>query len=298
MNTPQEADGNRLHDHEETAPARRRSGALRCELSARNLARAHAFTHEATWGSTPSVVYAEDEAGLHGNFFPASYRRILRHPAWRERLQKSYTASHRIAHAESRQRRELDCAASSDALLMSIFCHPTVLRSAPLRALLGVGEDAMPRFGVRARVALCDGHDDRTEIDMVLSEELDTTNQLFVEAKLSEADFQSARPALLARYETFEECFETARLPRSRGQFRSYQLLRNVMAAHHYEARFAVMLDGRRSDLLEDIYMVYRAVRDATLRSRLHVVTWQEIALCVGRPMQRFLAEKYGIAPG
>ncbi len=287
-----------LQEQAEIAPARRRSGALRQELSARNLARAEAFLHETTWSHTPSVVYAEEEGSRHGNFFPASYRRILRNPAWRQRLEKAYTASRRIAHAESRQRCELDCAASSDALLMSIFCHPVTLKSVHLRALLGISANAAPEFGVRARVPLQDGHEDRTEIDMVLrSLATNIDEPLFVEAKLSEADFQTARPELLARYHVFPECFDSALLPRSRGSFRSYQLLRNILAADHHAARFAVVLDARRGDLLEDIYLVYRAVRSADLRSRLHVITWQEIALCVGRPMQRFLGEKYGIVP-
>ena|ERR1700741_5062875 len=38
------------------------------------------------------------------------------------------------------QRFELDCATSSDALLMNIFCHPRVLSRKPLRALLGIGK--------------------------------------------------------------------------------------------------------------------------------------------------------------
>ena len=304
-----------LDAERDIAPARRRSGALRGELSARNLARAQVFTHETTWSSQPSVVYAEDDSKRHGNFFPASYRRILQNPAWRGRLGKAYTASRRIAHAELRSRRELDCAASSDALLMSIFCHPTALRSPGLRAMLALSAapnaKLLPHFGVRARVPLRGGFADRTELDMVLAPELDSEDCLsdlegclfhpedclFVEAKLTESDFQSARPQLLERYAGFESCFETALLPRNRGHFRSYQLLRDVMAAQHHGARFLVMLDARRSDLLEDAYLVYRAVPSATLRSRLHVVTWQEIALFVGRPMQRFLEEKYGIVP-
>ncbi len=286
-----------IDESTKTTTTTRMGGALRRELSARNLQRGSDFTHETTYGSTPSVVYAEDDAGTHGNFFPASYRRILRNAAWRARLNKAYTASSRIAHADSRSRRELDCAASSDALLMSIFCHPLALRSARLRALLGVRENTALQFGVRARIPLRDGHEDRTELDMVIGSVADDGEKLFVEAKLSESDFQTGRPDLMARYTAFEECFQTALLPRSRGHFRSYQLLRSVLAAHHHSARFAVLLDGRRGDLLEDTYLVYRAVQDASLRSRLHVITWQEIALCVGLPMQRFLAEKYGILP-
>lgn len=278
---------------EASSPAMRRcSGGLRREVSARNLQRAAAFAHETTYGNTPSVVYRQVEDGTHGNFFPASYRRIVAHPAWAARLEKAYTASHRMAHGSTRTRRELDCANSSDALLMNIFCHPTALRSARLQTLLGTGTGCVPEFGVRARVALGNGHEDRTEFDLRLAA-AETT--LLVEAKFSETDFQTARPELMARYPTFEETFATEMLPQVRGHWRSYQLLRCVLAAQHLDARFAVLLDARRTDLVEDAFLVYRAVRDGALRSRLHVVTWQEIAACVPRTLQQFLVEKYGI---
>ncbi len=109
---------------------------MRRDLSSRNVVRATGYAHETTWSETPSVLYTPAEDGSHGNFFPASYRRILATPAWRERLGKAYTGSGRIAHSASRHRYELDCAANSDALLMNIFCHPTSLRPGPLTRLL------------------------------------------------------------------------------------------------------------------------------------------------------------------
>ncbi len=288
-------DGSGAADGAEAARpvARRRAGLLRRELSARNLVRAQAFAHETTIGAVAAVVYAATADGSgHGNFFPASYRRIAGNAAWAARLEKAYTASGRIARGRDRQRRELECANSSDALLMNVFCHPTVLRSGGMRALLGVDAAAVPEFGVRVRVPLRGGHDDRTEMDMVLR---GGAGDLLVEAKLSESDFQRASPVLMDRYAAFESAFDVAELPRVRGQLRSYQLLRCVLAAEYTGARFAVMLDARRTDLLEDIFVTYRAVRDAGVRSRLHVVTWQQIAACVPRTLQAFLAEKYGI---
>src|SRR5665213_3735229 len=112
--------------------------ALRRELSARNLARAETMAHEATYGGVPSVVYAEDGAGGHGNFLAASYKRICADPQWRRRLEKSYTANARVPRAGDRRRKELDCCASSDALLMNIFCYPRVMARPELCALLGV----------------------------------------------------------------------------------------------------------------------------------------------------------------
>ncbi|MEG9431585.1 PGN_0703 family putative restriction endonuclease [Terriglobus sp. ADX1] len=257
---------------------------LRSEISARNVAHAH----ETTYGTIPSVLFCEDESGQHGNFHPASYKRILANPEWAERLAKTYTASRRIAHSNERSRGELDCAVSSDALLMNIFCHPQTLRSKRLQTLLNIESGATPAFGFRVRTPLRDGHDDRTEMDMQLDD-------LLVEAKLSESDFQTARPDLLERYEAFEEAFEIDRLPRSRTLFRSYQLLRGVLAAHHSDSRFAVLMDERRPDLQRQYFAVLAAIRYSHLRSRILMLTWQEVAATLPGSLQVFLEAKYGI---
>jgi hypothetical protein len=257
---------------------------LRREISARNLAKAH----EATYGSIPSALFREDESGQHGNFHPASYKRILTHPEWAERLGKTYTASSRIVRGNERSRGELDCAVSSDALLMNIFCHPQTMRSKRLQSLLNIESNTKPEFGVRVRTPLRDGHDDRTEMDMLVGD-------LLVEAKLSESDFQTARPDLLQRYEAFEEIFEIDQLPRSRNLFRGYQLLRGVLAAHHGDCRFVVLIDERRPDLQRQYFAVLSAIRYSHLRSRILMLTWQEIAATLPASLRQFLEMKYGI---
>lgn len=261
---------------------------LRREISACNLRLASNMPHEATYGSTPSVLYREDESGNHPNFYPAAYRRIRAQPDWQRRLEKAYTASSRIVRGHERQRSELDCANSSDALLMNIFCAPATLRSQALCNLLGIERGVVPQFGVRVRTPLRGDLDDRTEVDMQVGD-------LLVEAKLGESDFQTAKPDLMDRYETFEEVFEVDRLPRNRGQFRSYQLLRGVLAAVHHEARFAVFCDARRPDLQHDWFQVLTCVLSAEVRSRMLLITWQEMAGCLSRPLQQFLEEKYGV---
>jgi hypothetical protein len=40
-----------------------------------------------------------------------------------------------------------------------------------------------------------------------------------------------------------------------------------------------------------------RAVRSCILRCRLQVLTWQELAGVLPRPLQKFLRTKYGITP-
>jgi hypothetical protein len=56
-----------------------------------------------------------------------------------------------------------------------------------------------------------------------------------------------------------------------------------------------VICDGRRPDLAERWFEVMLAARDAALRTRLGLVTWQEIATMLTPRVQRFLEERYGI---
>jgi hypothetical protein len=263
------------------------AAALRAEISARNQARAVQFAHELTWSGSPSVLYAES-AGLHGNFLPASWKRILARPAWRKRLAKSYTASRFVPRPGERRRFELDCAASSDALLMNIFCYPKVLHRPALCALLGVEPGLEPDFGFRPPIPRLNGHTDRTEIDMRLG-------SLLVEAKLTEGDFQRAPLRLLGRYPSLNDVFDLERLPIVNGSLHSWQLIRSVLAAHAADASFLVFCDRRRPDLIDRWFAVMGAVSSSALRTRLGLLTWQEIASTLPARLQQFLDEKYGI---
>jgi hypothetical protein len=262
---------------------------LRGELSARNLSLCDGAAHESTCGDIPSVLYKEAD-GQHSNFIPASYRRICASPEWSRRLNKHYSGAARLAWPRDRIRRELDCANSSDALLMNIFCYPGVTSRASLCALLGIEAGLRPQFGVRPGLPMRGRGVDRTEIDMSLG-------RLFVEAKLTESGFQTARPELLARYRDVAEVFDVKLLPVSATGYRCYQLLRGVLAAHHCGKSFLVLSDARRSDLIEAWFTILRAVRNCELRSRLGLLTWQELASALPKSLQRFLGEKYGIFP-
>ena len=183
---------------------------------------------------------------------------------------------------------ELDSCNSSDALLMNIFCHPRVSRNATAFALLGVEAGAMPYFGYRAKVPLTSGGFDRTEVDMQLG-------NLLIEAKLTETDFQRADKRVLAKYRDFLDVFDDERLPQTEGHYLSYQLLRNVLAAHALHCSFCVLLDARRPDLKEAWYRVMKCVKPIELRTALRVLTWQELARTLPQKLQAFLAVKYGI---
>jgi hypothetical protein len=263
--------------------------ALRRELSHRNALRAANLDAEMTYGSIPSVIYCEDEAGAHGNFLPASYQRILKQADWRGRLGKVYTGSRFVPRSSDRIRRELECANSSDALLMNIFCYPGMLRRPALCSLLGLAIGIRPSFGFRPRTPLKSGAQDRTEIDLKLG-------SLLVEAKLTEGNFQTARADLMHRYRDLESVFDVARLPMAQEKYRSSQLIRGALAAHAHQASFAVFCDQRRQDLIDGCFEVFSAIMSAELRCRLSVVTWQEIAAAMPRTVASFLADKYGIS--
>ena len=263
--------------------------ALRRELSQRNVARSAQMMAEMTYGAVPSVIYCEDEAGAHGNFLPVSYQRIRKQADWRARLAKVYTGSRFVPRSGDRTRRELECANSSDALVMNIFCYPGVLRRPGLCSLLGVAAGIRPSFGFRARIPVKRGGQDRTEMDLKLG-------GLLVEAKLTEGGFQSARAELVERYRDLETVFDVGRLPFANGKYGSSQLIRGALAAHAHEASFAVFCDQRRQDLIEACFEVFAAVLSSELRCRMGVVTWQEIARALPATVKRFLLEKYGIS--
>ncbi len=263
------------------------AAALRAEISARNQARAGQFAHELTWSESPSVLYAESE-GFHGNFLPASWARIQANPAWSRRLSKSYTASRFVPRAGDRRRFELDCATSSDALLMNIFCYPKVLHRPAPCALLGIEPGLEPDFGFRPSIPRLHGHIDRTEIDMRLG-------TLLIEAKLTEGDFQQAPLRRLAHYPQLPDIFDLERLPTINDRVHNWQLIRGVLAAHAHEASFLVFCDRRRPDLIDRWFAVINAVSSSALRTRLGLLTWQEIAAALPVQLQNFLNEKYGI---
>lgn len=261
--------------------------ALRREIGRRNLERARSFEHEASYGAVPSVVYREEENG-HGNFLPASYRAICANADWEQRLRKSYTGGRWFVRNKERVRYELDCANSSDALLMNIFCYPRVMRRAALCSLLDVDAGVVPEFGFRARVPLANARFDRTECDMRLGE-------AFFEAKLTESDFQTAPTRLLLRYRDLAEVFEIADLPVVEDTVYDYQLMRGVLAAYASGCAFVLLYDRRRVDLAERWLRVLRAVKSYSFRSRMKLIAWQEIAAALPRRLQSFLDEKYGI---
>ena len=299
---------------------------LRMELIARNRLHAHGRLHAESYGAAPVIVYAPEE-GRHGNFFDAAYAAITARPDWAKRLDKIHAQERSLPKTE-RKWRELDSSMSSDALLMNVFCMPGVPESMAVRRMLGVDGEEAPQFGWKARTPLANGRFDRTEVDM-------RWGLLLVEAKLTESDFQTCRPEMVEAYRDFDEVFDRELLPRTpiaigrRKQsiefpedysqeeirvaaeewtphvwevppqtidgYASYQLIRNVLAAHATGTSFCVLYDERRPDLREAWFEVMAAVKNAALRVRLKALTWQELAAALPEALQEFLANKYGI---
>jgi hypothetical protein len=77
--------------------------------------------------------------------------------------------------------------------------------------------------------------------------------------------------------------------------YASYQLIRNVLAAYAEGCSFCVIHDERRPDLREAWFEVMAAVKQAEMRVRCKVLTWQELAATLPEGLQDFLDCKYGI---
>jgi hypothetical protein len=310
---------------------------LRRDLAARAHAHArlHQSLHEISPGPNPIILFGHDDHNCHGNFHPDSYAAICANPAWQRRLAKPHTASRRSRARNDWRWMELDSCNSSDALLMNIFCHPNVFNGqtlAPAVAnLLNVDPNTQPDFGINPKVPLKNlrkGRSkvpteltDRTEIDLQLS-------NLFLEAKLTESNFQTAAPRLIERYRDLETVFNIQRLPqkiistppshspvedysqleepttspsswnpKTRTVINGYQLIRNVLAAYAADSSFCVLSDARRPDLIETWYSILSAVHHPTFTTRLKLLTWQELATTLPDDLQQFLEAKYGIVP-
>lgn len=113
-----------------------------------------------------------------------------------------------------------------------------------------------------------------------------------------EEDPRKVFPDLVAKFAEDNLLQESIHEPVETG-YASYQLIRNVLAAHAEQCRFCVVHDERRPDLREQWFQVMTAVKSAALRTRLKVITWQELAAFLPDDLQSFLDRKYGIvAPG
>ncbi|SPE18081.1 conserved hypothetical protein [Candidatus Sulfotelmatomonas gaucii] len=310
---------------------------LRQELTLRNRAYARGHAHVESYGSDPVIVYAPD-GDHHGNFFDPAYAAITRDPDWMCRFDKVHAQAARSLPKPQldphRRWRELDSSMSSDALLMNIFCTPGAAESAAVRNMLGVEDVVPPLFGWKARVPLANGRFDRTEVDMrfgsllveakltevgfqariaAIVEAYRDFEEVFDRDQLPRVEIPTSRwlrasefpenesqefESVLADPELFSPV-DTSFRPSGEEGYASYQLIRSVLAAHASNSSFCVIHDERRPDLRAEWFQIMSAVKSAEMRTRLKVLTWQELAAILPAHLQDFLDLKYGIvAPG
>jgi hypothetical protein len=193
---------------------------------------------------------------------------------------------------------------------------------------------AGPIFGWKARVPLANGKFDRTEVDVrfgsllaeakltesdfqsrsaAIVESYRDFDEVFDRDRLPRTEIATARwmqasefpenasqelESLVGDPALFSLVESSFRSPGEEG-YAGYQLIRNVLAAHAAGSSFCVLHDARRPDLREEWFEVMAAVKSAEFRTRLKVLTWQELAALLPNALQGFLDLKYGIvAPG
>lgn len=217
-------------------------------------------------------------ADLKDNFEPASFKQIQQNPDWWKRAQKP--------HPNVTNTLEMQSSNSSDALLMSIFCHPQVLDWKGIRQLLNVSA-AVPKFGIKALVAKGNNRGDETEIDMGIGD-------LFVESKLTEKDFTQKEASVVEEYVDLDKQFHKKYLRRERGNFDNYQIIGNLLAATQHNKRHILLCDERRPDLVQRYMETVYCARDIHTRNKCRVVFWQQIGKACGASLSQFLEEKYG----
>jgi len=162
------------------------------------------------------------------NFNAESYKNIDNKPLWRNRLTKSHT---QIANTK-----EMQSSNSSDALLMNIFCFPSFQDWKGTRDLFKVESFSDFVFGWNPDFKN-ENKSYPTEIDLHF-------NDVIVEAKLTEPDFQTQKANIVEAYENFNVVFDEELLDRNEeGDYKNYQLIRNILTAYKNQYRFYVLID-------------------------------------------------------
>lgn len=216
---------------------------------------------------------------LADGFHPESFGNILNNQDWNKRTRKS--------HPQVRDAFEMQSSNSSDALLMNIFCHPSIGEWRGVGKMME-GKLESFEFGYPARVRLKDGQSDTTEIDLALP-------AAFCEAKLTETDFTQKEAGTVERYESLESEFHVELLPRRGSDFENYQVIRNLLASVEQDRDHILFCDARRPDLARRYFETVACLRDSHRRVRCRVIFWQEIVAACGEALQEWIEERYGM---
>lgn len=310
------------------------AGGLREEICARNREYARGRPHVESYGDAPVVVYAPED-GRHGNFMDASYAAICARAAWMRRFDKVHTGGRQLPKTERKWRELDSCVSSDALLMNVFCHPETLARAEVRGLLgveAGAEPEFGWRARVPLKNGRVDRTEVDMKLgDLLVEAKLTEADFQVREARVVEAyrDFEAVfEPELLPRVAMrkmrrrtameFPEAFtqeweETAEDDAAAREFQAeiaararedepfeegfagYQLIRNVLAAKATGMRFCVVHDARRPDLREQWFRVMAAVRQAELRVRLSVLTWQELAVALGPEAREFLEVKYGI---
>lgn len=216
---------------------------------------------------------------LEDNFHPESFENIISCADWNTRTQK--------AHQNVPGILEMQSSNSSDALLMNIFCHPSIREWSGIRKILGNDMESIT-YGFPARVRINKGQLDSTEIDLTLP-------GVFCEAKLTENDFTHKRPDVVENYDSLQEAFHVEALPRMGCEYDNYQIIRNLLASIEHNRSHILFCDERRPDLVRRYMATVSCLRDIQRRNKCKVIFWQEIVATCGKSLCEWIEEKYGM---
>lgn len=246
-------------------------------LTIRQAAIAYAAAHQLVLDESPASAAIFEQVAA--NFCPASWAAVASNPDWNLRAQKPHQQLPGILEMQSSN--------SSDALLMSIFCHPKIASWKGVSDLVGCPVDS-PRFGFKALVRKHGTDGDATEIDLAIGDCL-------IEAKLTEKDFTEKDVADVSQYTDLASLFHIESLPVRNGRYQNYQVIRNLLAAIQHEKRQILLCDERRPDLVRSYLETVSCLKDVQHRQRCRVIFWQEIARASGAELVTYLKARYGI---
>lgn len=213
------------------------------------------------------------------NFHPDSYRNICNHADWKARTLKP--------HPNVPGVNEMQSSNSSDALLMNIFCHPSIGEWKGVKKVLGSELDTFA-FGVPGEIQLYKDEQDTTEIDLRLADSL-------CEAKFTETNFTKKRSSIVENYAGLKEAFHIEALPRKGDDYDNYQIIRNLLASIQYDQKHILFCDERRPDLARRYMETVSCLQDVKRRLNCRVIFWQELVAACGATLRDWIKEKYGI---
>jgi len=222
-----------------------------------------------------AIIFDKIEAA----FYPESFNAIRENINWYSRLQKP--------HQKIPGAMEMQSSNSSDALLMSVFCHPRLSSWKGVENVLGFRPEN-PTFGFNPLIEKQGTNGDKTEIDMLVG-------NYFVEAKLTEADFTEKTSVEVEKYKGFNQHFDVSCLSIHNDCYKNYQIIRNLLAAVQHNKQHMLLCDERRPDLVRSYMETVSCLKDQHFRKSCRVVFWQELQQACGKDLSIFLKTRYGI---